>query len=77
MAKKNIVQVPDNDGNPAYALSHWKGINGKPFDENDTLIILSPDGNKWALAIDNKGVLKGVPVVDDNGSDGEENQQAK
>ncbi|GAK30225.1 bacteriophage lysin [Weissella oryzae SG25] len=74
VTKTPIVQVPDPSGNPSFVLTHWQAVNAKPFDDDNNLILVSPDGVKWRLMIDNKGTLKGEKIVDDNGSNGEKTQ---
>ena len=50
-----IVQYADPDGNKAYAYTHWQAIAGKP--DLSTVILTSPNGTKYQLQVDDKGVL--------------------
>lgn len=51
-----VVQYPDPDGMPAYALTHWGAVRGKPFDKND-LLLTSPNGTMFKLVVTDKGEL--------------------
>ncbi len=50
-----IVQYADPDGNKAYAYTHWQAIEGKP--DLSTVVLTSPNGTKYQLQVDDKGVL--------------------
>ena len=50
-----IVQYADPDGNKAYAYTHWQAIEGKP--DLNTVVLISPNGTKYQLQVDDKGIL--------------------
>ena len=50
-----IVQYADPDGNKAYAYTHWQAIEGKP--DLSTVVLTSPNGTKYQLQVDDKGIL--------------------
>ena len=50
-----IVQYADPDGNKAYAYTHWQAIEGKP--DLSTVVLISPNGTKYQLQVDDKGTL--------------------
>ncbi|QIL49850.1 lysozyme [Weissella coleopterorum] len=58
--KTPIVQYPDPDGNPSYALTHWNAVKGKPFTSKNELLLTSPNGTKFTLAVTDSGELKAV-----------------
>lgn len=54
----NISQYPDSSGNPAYAYTHWKAIDG----EIDVIPLMDENGERHELRYDsNDGI-----VIDDN-----------
>lgn len=71
--KTPIVQYSDAKGNRAYAYTHWQAVTGKPDvavksdltkyqQKSDPLILTSPNGTQYQLAVDDKGVLSALEV---------------
>ena len=51
-----IIQYSDDNGNRAYAYTHWQAVAGKP----ELNILESPNGTKFELRVDNTGKLTAV-----------------
>lgn len=58
-----IVQYADQDGNKAYALTHWNAIEGKP-DLDGPTILTSPNGTQFTLLVDDDGTITAKEVSD-------------
>ena len=66
-----IIQYSDNNGNKAYAYTHWDAVANKPaialksdipdlseyLKKSDDIFLVSPNNQRFKLIVDNDGNL--------------------